>query len=308
MKKKYLKYFLIIIVNLLLFFILLEGFTYLYEVFTLYNREKNTYHNSLFSDHYKYSWLNTFSNEETYKIIKPNLRPPIGLNYKNRPILLMGCSFAYGYGLQDSETFQYKLSNLTKRPVYNRAYQNFWGPATMLYQARRDDFYNEVPNPEYVIYVLIKDHLNRINSKCMYPFSSSPHLTYKLKKNRLEEDKINFLYNFYIFKEYNKLKAKLIPFDKSIDFLSEFFIETKAEFDKHWKDYKFIILVYDEDINNNFKKANWKKLKENGFTIISTYDLTGRYLSKSKDKIYDKYHPSEKAWNEITPPFSKMIK
>lgn len=55
-------------------------------------------------------------------IVKFNMRKPFGTQYKKEPIAVFGCSYAYGYKLKDEQSFGYKLSEYTKRPVYNRAY------------------------------------------------------------------------------------------------------------------------------------------------------------------------------------------
>lgn len=76
----------------------------------------------------KYNYkLNSF-NYENEKIA---MRNPEGLNYKKLPIILFGCSFTYGDGLNNNQTFSYKLSHLAKRPVYNRA-ECGWGVQHML--------------------------------------------------------------------------------------------------------------------------------------------------------------------------------
>ena len=50
-----------------------------------------------------------------------HFRNDINIDSKLKPILIMGCSFAYGAGLKDDETFSYKLGLETGRPVYNRS-------------------------------------------------------------------------------------------------------------------------------------------------------------------------------------------
>ena len=52
-------------------------------------------------------------------------RKPDNENFKNPPILLFGCSFAYGEYLAQNQTFSYKLSKLLNSPVYNRAIPGF---------------------------------------------------------------------------------------------------------------------------------------------------------------------------------------
>ena len=87
---------------------------------------------------------------------------PAGINYTNMPVILFGCSYGWGVELNDNQTFQYKLSELTKRPVYNKSITG-WGVQHMLYHLRQKDFYSTVPKPEYVIYLYITDHISRMH-------------------------------------------------------------------------------------------------------------------------------------------------
>ena len=77
----------------------------------------------------------------------------------------------------------------------------------------------------------------------------------------------------------------------------EYFIETKQELDKHWKNYKFIILFYDiyEGSNDIYQYANLEALRKEGFILLNTKDIVGRYMDQPEDIIDPFYHPSAKA-------------
>ena len=114
-----------------------------------------------------------------------------------------------------------------------------------------------------------------------------------------------------MFRAYSIIRAKSVLTHFNYRLLNEYFIETKQEFDKHWNNYKFIILLYDESEYSNYimtDKMKTDDLKKNGFIIISTKDLIGRYLDKPKDKIEDKFHPSSYAWSLIAPKLADKIK
>ena len=101
------------------------------------------------------------------KIFKTKLRKPDGLQYKNKSkhsIVLFGCSYAYGVGLAQNQTFSYKLSQILKTPVYNRALA--WGNLQeMWYQVEGSkDFYTQVPKSDTYIYLMMYDHYNRMYS------------------------------------------------------------------------------------------------------------------------------------------------
>jgi hypothetical protein len=294
--KKFLYYVFIFIVNVLLFFVLAEIACYInitwYQKVKYYNLVYKTYN-------------------EAYEYIK-NKRfvQPIGIEYKNPPVLIFGGSFAYGYKLDVEDSFAGKISELMKAPVYNRAFEWLWNPSNMLYQVRRKDFYDEVPNPQYVIYVLINNHIYRMNSKFYDTRGFYPYLYYKFKNNRLEEDKWKFTDNLYIIKKFGNIKLMKKSGKELTKNFNEYFIETKQEMDKYWKDYKFIILMYDEREGSNdiFYKADLDKLKDEGFIIIHTKDLVGRYMDSEEDVIEDNFHPSASAWALITPKLVEKIK
>ncbi len=306
--KKIFKRIFIILINLIIIILLTELICYLSCIFSL-----NEKYEGFFARIKKYEYnLNYYRDfEDTYENIKTNrLRKPVGLNYKNKPILLMGCSFAYGYKLNENENLGYRLSQLLKRPVYNRAFEWWWGLHTMLYQSRREDFYKEVPEPEYVVYVFIIDHINRISTSIVNPVIYLPHVRYVYKKGKLEREKYPWRYNLYMFRAYTILRAHSLIDHFNNKILNEYFIETKQEFDKHWKNYKFIILLYDETEWNDIvmNKIDVDGLRKNGFIVIYTKDLIGRYLNQPEDTIKGDFHPSSYAWSLIAPKLADKIK
>lgn len=60
-----------------------------------------------------YEQRNYFSDENRYKTVGSK---------NKKPVVIFGCSFAYGEYLNDNQTFGYKLSKQTGRTVYNFAY------------------------------------------------------------------------------------------------------------------------------------------------------------------------------------------
>lgn len=88
-------------------------------------------------------------------IVKFNMRKPFGTQYKKEPIAVFGCSYAYGYKLKEEQSFGYKLSEYTKRPVYNRAYSGL-GIQHMLYQLEREDFIRKFLSPNTLFLFISK--------------------------------------------------------------------------------------------------------------------------------------------------------
>lgn len=298
MKHKFFKYFSIVILNIFLIAVFVELAAYIDDLF-----ERKAY------EPYYPMQFKTF--EDSYEHVTKNLMvKPIGLEYKNRPVVIMGCSFAYGYGIDVNDSFAGRLSEVMQRPVYNRGFEWAWGPQNMLYQARREDFYKEVPNPEYLIFIAIDDHPNRVCAKHYWTRIWYPYLHYVMKNGRLEKDDWHFWDNLYAYKIYSNYKLSKMTDLERFNIFDEHLIEAKQEFDKHWKNYKFIVLFYAESEANwlmFFNNSNIKRLEENGIIVLDTKEITGRYMDEPEDTLEDKFHPSASAWEFITPQVAKRL-
>ncbi len=280
------------------------------------------------------SSLNHPAMSEDYKVLKNNgyyekgnsqeeflFRKPVGLEYKKPPIIIFGGSYAWGARLYEDQTFHYKLSELMQRPVYNRAISG-WGVQHMLYQLERDDFYEDVPKPEYVIYLYISNHISRMHKyNFIYKYSrkySYNYLKYNLIADKLIEEKkpqhIPYLriYEQFILRYFAKINENNSK--KSFDIFEKHLLACKEQMDKHWgeNNVKFILLYYDsQDCFNDFpsilNEENIKKLSNDGITVIKTSDLTDIALDENYWLDDRDPHPHEKAWELITPLFVEYL-
>lgn len=241
---------------------------------------------------------------------KTPFRPIEGVEYsEKKPIIIFGCSFAYGSDLEDNQTFSYKLSNHLKQKVYNRAYLA-WSVQNMLYQAKRADFYDIVQEePDKVIYVYILGHVNRLMSE-VWIFDTQ--IFYKLSKNKIKESFIKsggIFYGFFekFVRKYYVEEIALVHPEKSkiYNLLSSVFEESQDEFKKHWKNTKYYILVYSA---SDEEKKVLEGLGDKGFNVIFLQDLTSENLDSVKYQISDTdNHPNEAAWDLLTPLIAKKI-
>ena len=244
-------------------------------------------------------------------------RPVLIKNTDKKPIILFGCSFAWGYGLKERQTFCYKLSKLLKRSIYNRAICS-WGTQHMLYQLKQEDFYNQFPEPEYIIYLYISNHISRIykylfmNSSLIgeqYNYLKYNDTIFGLKEEkRFQNVPYSRIYNQLILPKLMKIEAQKNGFK----FLEKHLIESKKEVDKHWKNVKFVILDYEADnYFNDYPEVlnydNVEKLKKDGFIVIKTSELTDIKLDDNFIIGGEDKHPNEAAWNLITPLFVKKL-
>lgn len=237
-------------------------------------------------------------------------RETVGTNYKNKkPIVLFGCSFAYGAGLQYNQTLDYYLSNLTKRKIYNRAWCG-WGVQDMLYQVRKPEFFKDIveEEPEYVLYLYMCDHFERLYREVWY---FDTQIFYKNKNGKLQEESFfkagsifygysaKALRNFLATKYFNNPNKK----EEQKNFLSQHFIESKNEMSKHWKNTKYCILVY------SFYSEVYETLRElekYGFKVIFLDNLTNiDFLTEEYQIAKNDLHPNEKAWKLLAPLIAK---
>ena len=316
------KIFKIFFINILIFVLILVCFEFvLYKI----DKDKEPFFqlvknlNSVkFNSNYDEIKKAKFFEQEKYGIPFKNFRSPVIYKEKsNKPVIVFGCSFAFGLGLKLNQTFHYKLSKLMKRSVYNRALCA-WGTQHMLYQLKQNDFYNEFPEPEYIIYLYISTHIERIYK---YPFinkwgsrSGYNYLRYIDTKYGLKEEKrcqfvpYSKIYNEIILPKLMEAEARKNGFK----LLEKHLTEAKKEVDKHWKNVKFVILDYEADnYFNNYREAlnkeNVEKLKKEGFIVIKTSELTDVKLGDNFVIGGEDKHPNEAAWNLITPLFVKKL-
>ena len=202
-----------IIINIVLIlftFIFIEAFV----AFKLNDESIEGYIQNLFktisADEY---FKKLYNKEEVNRAFNISFRPDENINSDLQPILLMGCSFTYGSGLNDDETFSHKLGILTKRPIYNRAGKG-WGLDQMLFQLQGNKIYKDMKEPEYLIYTFMNDQVNRFNKFKVIPRAYNFKPRYKLKNGKLFEIKPKFTDRLYSVEQYQylsdyKMKEKI---------------------------------------------------------------------------------------------------
>lgn len=234
--------------------------------------------------------------------------------YIKKPIIILGCSFAWGSEIKRNETFTYKLSEQTKRPVYNYAIPGF-GIQAAYYCLKNIIPKDNIKTPEAIIYVFIEDHVRRFYSP--YNFGASKYIKYvdyKEKNGEMIENKffIPYISNSYMlaalkeqdyYKNYSKRNT-----NKDFDNIKKYFLEMKKLVDNNYTGSKFIIILYDCFKNNNvINSERWQELEKEGIRIIKTKEL------KEGDKLsvppYSrKNHPTESAWTVLVPQIAEKLK
>ena len=180
----------IILVNLLVVIFLLVFIEFLSVLFVINERLKQLNESSLLK-RYKNNIVeyvvNCYTNKWNYgyyDLEEENFRPIAGNGFKRRPIILFGCSVTYGNLLDSENNFSGILSRISKRPVYNMAYDG-WGPAHMLKLLKENRNKNLffIKNPEYVVYTIIKDHKKRLVFYQGWGYFSNLYFRYLIGKD-----------------------------------------------------------------------------------------------------------------------------
>ncbi len=312
---KFLKIISILTVNIILIFTLLFFTDFcIYKYYSL-NYYKN--HPMLFPiNKYNHLWWfpEYFYDLDKYFTGKNNIysgRLPDGLEYNEKiPIVIFGCSYAYGQYLNSNQTFSHKLSEQLQRPVYNRSVPG-GGFQQMYMQSVSDKLYKTIPFTDTIIYVMISDHYRR--TKLQYFDMLDYHVipVFKIKDGNLvmldyKNNLKNFFRSLYIVKLINHFYAEkcdknLNNKDLITDEILLYFIKSRNEFQKRYgSELKFYVLFY-EDWNIPYADELRKKLTEKGFIVASTIDMTKENLQLSEYRMPDNYHPTEAAWDLLTP-------
>ena len=261
------------------------------------------------------NYLKTYTFDES----PYDLREPSGLEYKSEPVIIFGCSFAYGDRLDHHQTFSHKLANIIKAPVYNRA-SCAWGLQHMLHQIRTKDIFNIVKQkPKHIIYIFINNHIYRMYRHTnQFPFNNMLYLHYKFDGNDFKKHNPTFPFlertsiigkiHHY---EANRKTYEEKYFNKNFDLLKLYFIKSREELEKQYGKINFTIIKYnfeDDEQSKYLETVRWNELKEIGFNVIDTKDLVGRKLNRREDKADDNFHPSEEVWNILTPKIAEELK
>lgn len=197
-------------------------------------------------------------NYETYYKKHKFVPPVIPENSDKKPIIIFGCSYAEGMSirpLKHEEKFSYQLAKATSRPVYNRAFGG-QGIQYTLYQLEDENTYKELPEPEYIVYVMIHDQISRLYRECC-PWNKA--VFYENKNGKLQKITNPLHYSYLA----TFLRTKKVVEYKHSDylFMKEHLLYAKSLADKHWKNAKWILLLYDEQNVSQFDS-----LKDSGLS------------------------------------------
>lgn len=250
---------------------------------------------------------NTRAYKTKYRLLKP-FSPTV---YRNsfikenaqKSIVWFGCSFAEGAGLNDNQTPCYKISELTGESCINKA-KGATSTQFMLYQLENDTTIDE--NVDYVIYIFIWNHIQRLYNYQINPLINMFNLRYKVTNNGLKNITPNFnpLYSSFFVKRILNKKVYNQANKESIDFqLFNAVMKKSIEISKKkYPNSKFIMVEFPELSRKELSEYEIKQLERMGITVVKAVDLIDN-INIYEDKYWlpDKIHPTEETWDLILP-------
>lgn len=298
----------IILINILIFltlFFLAEFFCYKYLHINYWNRSFFKAYTYLPVKDYKTFASLTFDGIENSLGFREDIKLK---NIDKSPILLFGCSFTYGEGLNSKQTFSAKLQNYTNRMVYNRGIPST-SINTTLFLLRNGVAKTINDVPDIIIYTYMYDQVRRLFIECS--FHDDPNIYYKYKtKTELEEktDMDLWYWHSYLLRELNRRYTYKMLVEKKND-VAKFFlahiIAVNIEIKKLYPYARFLIFVYN---NDSYIKSMEKTLKRNGIEVIYLSELSNIDFSTIEYQISETdEHPNELAWDKIVPLLSKRL-
>jgi len=257
------------------------------------------------------------------KIVMSKVKNKVYKGNKKGAIVTIGCSNTAGEGLQENQTFAYKLNKYTGRTTYNRGVSAS-GPQLVYRQLIDKDFKKQIPDAEYIIYVFLSgDHILRQFLYSLMCVDTNNNIVprYTLKNNELKE--VNPIwYKMFFF----SLTRKIINIKTKYEYEKEenegypLFFKTMEECVKvtqtKYPNSKFVLLEVTHPRNSEstetetcFTKEQIAYLKKLGIIYINVEELVGHDFNDIKKYriVEDGDHPNERYWDEIVPALSKKL-
>ena len=295
-----------IIVNVILALVLLLSI----EAFCFYKTKQENEKFKQSAGRLKFSDASQYKTK--YKILedfKPVIfrKSSIIDNAEKKPVLLFGCSFAEGAGLTDNNTPCSRISKLTGRSCINRA-KGAMSAQFMYYQLLNENFYKEFPEADYIIYIYIYNHLQRLYNYQINPLLDMFNLRYKIDDGNLKEIKPFFkpFYSSYAVKRLLNTKVSSLAQTEEKDFklFNKIMLESVKLIKAHYPDAEIIMLEYPEPVSLSIPDYEREKLENMGVKLVKVLDLTQDIdIYDKKYWLEDNIHPGNAAWDVIMPRF-----
>lgn len=230
--------------------------------------------------------------------------------------MITGCSFAFGYGLNEYETLGYFLDSLAGIRAYNYAVSGY-GTQQTLELLKTRNLHVEIAEPNGVlIHLFIDDHIKRlIGSRRLMKLWATDFPYYYLEDNELKRDG-SFWSGRHIRSRFYRILSQSaiidlfdidIPWfvtDGHLQLFAAVLKQAKQEFLKQYPEGKFIVII---DPGSELAPRVSHILKKNE---IASLDLSG--LFDTKKSIYrihwTERHPSVKYHQQMADSLVQFLR
>ena len=291
----------IILIN----FIIIVFAIFIIETVTFYTKVKP----SIKGEEIKFAFLNFYPHNNW----KMNNAKFYDAKNKKNSILVLGCSIAYGYALDDKQTISAKLNKALNMPVYNFGAPG--GGMANMYNLLETGYIKDnvkIP-PKYILYFWMNDQKRRMyqdaswqNHNHFQIYYKNDHGKLKLRKFSLFEYLyiVDYIKNEYFYNNYKYSNSIIVKFINSrINNFAILYLDSISKGLKElYPDSKFIIIQL-EDLQQNYFLSKYKIInleKESGFIFARPY-VEKEYLAK------DGSHPGELYWDKMLPYIIKHL-
>lgn len=232
-------------------------------------------------------------------------------NPQKKPILWFGCSFAEGAGLEDEITPCYKIAHLSGRNCINKS-KGATGTQFMYYQLNNDEIMSDTPDVDYVIYIFIWNHLQRLYNYQINPLIEMFNLRYKIKNDKLVEIKPVFrpLYSSFFIKRLLNRKVIKQTKNEHLDFelFNKVMLESVKKAKERYPNAQFIMVEFPDLSRNELPLFEVNRLKNMGITVVKFTDFIDKDIDIYDLKYWlsDEIHPTSETWDMFLPEFTKQ--
>lgn len=233
---------------------------------------------------------------------------------KENPFVIFGCSYAYGFGLNEDQTFSYKLHKQTGSTVLN--YALYGEGVAFMYQLLSDSKILadlKRVNPSTIYYVYIPGHNERAyNFRNCGIGSDYFSIRYEIKNGVLQEDKISaveaFFHSFYmaiLLEDFISQIQKQYGNPEKV--FSELLLNSYNIIKKELPNSKFVIILY-PDGKEQCGQDNEALAESISFLTSVLPDVKILNVNNEINELDNSQywldfteHPSEYAWDKLIP-------
>lgn len=255
---------------------------------------KETGKNILLNISYSYMVKKGFDDFE--KIMrKPAI--PQKTNSLKKQIIISGCSFGYGYLLDEKDCIHTILSNMTGRTVSNISIPSGSQRETLWLFSNKETLDRHIvknQDVDFIIYIYIPDHKRRL----FYDLNQNAP-QYKITKKNTEIVFLNYpLYSHsFLYRNLKLAKYYLTPHEKISELRNLFFREINKRTKKLYPNSQFVIINYCVDNDDNNDKLD--VLEKDGIKIINLVDSFENEMTKKENLASDNAHPNGNMWRKV---------